>query len=694
MEGVPMKKVLLPMAAIIVAGCATTSVVETEEKNEFCFPLVQDEHVHMQQLLENSMGYINPEHGLIEPVSGYPVEGWNHDPSKGLYLRSFTQLTSIGEWTELLANIAAGYADNPYISRDEALVMLEKATDSLLADQKDPTVSAKGLLGNFLGLENGKRLGPLGEDVDKADFVAVFGQDKADQVWQALIDRKWIEPVRDGNAAKIRRVGEYGSEYFTGSLEPFADAETKHKIMEILDERIVKIIFGDNVNLTSSIAKTIGALMHPSLDGNGTAEQIIEKLEGFILAQKEGYDYLFDPETDTFIFGWDASKDQYVGWDDGEGNWIVGHQNYFINEFRGPFMFGLLKYDWPINSVKNSGFKIKPYRATDGREIYTLATWHGSAFQSLGLTSFMQEPEFYGWQQNLENTVDIEIDFARKLGNPGFLTESYSGNGVEYTGDVGIPDIAVATHHRITDAPSLYTLGVAYRISPEQMESFLEDNWEKISRMFTDHGPWEGFKTPEDRVIEFQTSAHTISLILGGIGSGHENMARYLEAHGLMDKLAEFNQPGESFNLLDNNVKWLSWTSAGDQLVPLREQQSFQVRGEQVRTGGITIVVPEEQGISLSNGKLVLRYRAGQPIKQGVITLKRAPGLQIKPMVFENEIYTRFDVAVGHENTIEIPMPGTPGLHNIKEIILVYGDDHVVAPVDLTITGFEFIPAE
>jgi len=127
----------------------------------FNFPTVGKEHVHMQQLLENAMGYINPEHGLIDEASGYPVEGWNHDPSKGLYLRSFTQLTSIGEWLELLGDIAAGYAVNPYISREEALAKLEHATESLLADQADPTVSAKGLLGNFLGLENGKRLGPL-----------------------------------------------------------------------------------------------------------------------------------------------------------------------------------------------------------------------------------------------------------------------------------------------------------------------------------------------------------------------------------------------------------------------------------------------------------------------------------------------------------------------------------------------------
>ena len=135
------------------------------------------------------------------------------------------------------------------------------------------------------------------------------------------------------------------------ALSSLSDADTKRRILGILDERVAKIIFGDNVNLTSSIAKTIGALMHPNLAGNEAAAGLIEKLESFIVAQKAGYDHLFDPETDTFIFGWDASQDQYVGWDDGAGNWIVGHQNYFINEFRGPFMFCLLTFDWPINSV-------------------------------------------------------------------------------------------------------------------------------------------------------------------------------------------------------------------------------------------------------------------------------------------------------------------------------------------------------
>lgn len=648
----------------------------------------------MQQLLTNAMSYINPAHGMIDNVSGYPVEGWNHDPSKGLYLRSFTQLTSIGEWVELQACIAAGYADNPYMSQAEALAGLELTVQSLLDDQTNPKVSAKGLLGNFLGLENGVRLGPLGEEVEKQAFVDAFGAEKANNIWVALTQRGWITPQREDTEGKIKRVGEYGSAYFSGALAPFSDEETKSKIMALLDERVVKIIFGDNVNLTSSVGKAVGALLHPKVKDMPKAVILREKMEKFITAQKGGYEHLFNPETDTFIFGWNASNDRFVGWSDGAGGWVVGHQNYFVNEFRGPFMFSLLRYDLPINSVKNSGMKIKPYRMQDGKDLYTLATWHGSSFQSLGLTTFMQEHSQPGWSQNMANCVDIELDFATRHGNAGFLTESYSGNGVEYTGDVGIPDIAVTDHQRITDAPSLYTLGVSYSIAPKKIESFLSSNWDVISQLFTDHGPWEGYNTSDKRVIEFQTSAHTMSLILGGIGSGHENMQRYLAHHGLEQKLADFNKPGEAINLLDSSVQIKSWTSSADPLEFAREPASIQIRGEKVHAGGITLTIPQEQGVSLSNGTLKIQYQASQPMEKAVLTLKRLPGLDIKPMVFENEIYTRFDVTTGEGNTIEIPIPGTPGFENTKELILVYGKDNEPVPVDLTITGFEFIPAQ
>ncbi len=68
---------------------------------------------------------------MIDPASGYPFEGWNQDPARGLYLRSFTQLTAIGQCMELLANIGAGIADTPYLSREQALANLTHLVKSL-----------------------------------------------------------------------------------------------------------------------------------------------------------------------------------------------------------------------------------------------------------------------------------------------------------------------------------------------------------------------------------------------------------------------------------------------------------------------------------------------------------------------------------------------------------------------------------
>src|SRR5690242_7272732 len=87
----------------------------------FRFPTVPAAHPHARELLANALRYLDPANKLSDPVSGYPFEGWNQDPGRKLYLRSFTQLTAIGLWMEALADVAAGQADVPFLSRDQAL---------------------------------------------------------------------------------------------------------------------------------------------------------------------------------------------------------------------------------------------------------------------------------------------------------------------------------------------------------------------------------------------------------------------------------------------------------------------------------------------------------------------------------------------------------------------------------------------
>jgi len=651
----------------------------------FNFPLVNSRHQNMQRLLINAMGYLKPEHGLVDPVSGYPVEGWNQDPQRGLFMRSFTQLTAIGEQLEILANIAAGFAVNPYISRPESLRQLKLILSSLLTDQQDSSLSARGLLGNFLGFSATGRIGPLSEQVEKIQFVELFGEDQATDIWAALVDHEWIIPQQNGSFAKISRKGEYGDNYFSGALAPFSDSNTRAQIMSLLDMRVVQVIFGDNANLTASAARALGALLHASIQEDPAAVDIRDKLELFIARQEDGYRHLYDIDSGSFYFGWNATHKRNIGWEDGSGNWIVGHMDYLVNEFRGPLQFVVKRFGLPINAVKNSGFKIKPYTLASGRDVYTLATWNGSAFESLGLSLFMQEMHLQGWREILENSVEIMLDFSRQHNLYGLLSEAYSGNGVEYTGNIGIPALALNDKPRITNVSSLYSLGAAYTIAPDSIERFLDENWAQIEALFTDHGPWEGYNKAQGETIALQTTAHTLALILGVIGSAEENMRRYMAWRNMTSLSNAQSARPSTFNFLSENVRWISWSPTNDPLEVLRGEHGIRISADAVRNGAVTLIPQKARSVNLSNGALLIRYKARRPL-DAVITLSTGP------KAFQNEIFSRF-YATDIEKEIRIPLPATPGLEEVSDLVIRFGDDNIPLLVDLTVTGFEFVAA-
>jgi hypothetical protein len=525
---------MLVFCGLFAGGCG---------KPAFAPHRVPAEHPHARLLLDNAWRYTDPAHGLFDVSSGYPVEGWNQEPKEGLYLRSFTQLTAIGAWVELLASMAAGQAENPYRLPDVALDELEHVVTSLLSDQADPALSAGGLLSNFIGLEGERRLGPLASRVDRGHFVDRFGQEQGATTWEDLAAAGWIELEKGGSEATVKRSATYGLEHFDGLLAPYHEAGLSRPIMEILDARVVNLIFGDNVNLTASVAKAIGALLDPSVKDDPRAVRIRDRMDQFIERQGEGYRHLYDEESGQFAFGWNATEDRFTGWELEDGTWVVGRMNYLINEFRGGWTLVVLRFGFPDRALLSAEARLHDYRLRDGRSVRVPAAWDGSAFQILGLSLFMQEMQHPEWSPLLRNAVEAELDYAERHGLPGLLSESYSGNGSEYTGAVGIPELAVTKEPRITDAPSLYTLGVAYQIAPDAVESFLAAKWSTIGTLLTDHGPWEGYKVTTGTPIRFQTCAHTLSLILGFVGAGDENMVRYLITHDLMDELHALGSP-------------------------------------------------------------------------------------------------------------------------------------------------------
>ena len=90
------KAALLPvLLGVVLSACRMVAPAAPKSAATFYFPKVNPAHTHMRRLLANALGYTAPANALTDPTSGYPFEGWNQDPAKGLYFRSFTQLTAI-----------------------------------------------------------------------------------------------------------------------------------------------------------------------------------------------------------------------------------------------------------------------------------------------------------------------------------------------------------------------------------------------------------------------------------------------------------------------------------------------------------------------------------------------------------------------------------------------------------------------
>ena len=679
-------KFFLIMVGLVMPGGNAMSA-ETNSAS-FSLPTLNPRHIYMRQLLENALGYIKPGQGLFDEASGYPVEGWND--SAGLHLRGFTQLTTIGEWVELLAHIAAGDADQPYWSRSAALSQLDRVSRCLVQDQADPNLSDRGLLCNFIGFDKNRRVAPLASDAYKQDFVDVYGAQDGQAVWRAMEKCGWVHPWKNDEQGEIIRgpgFG-YGQAGFKGELAPYASHDGQIKIMTILDRRVVQVVFGDNANLSASVAKTIGVLLRPQFKNEPLAVSIRQRLESLLEAQRPGYQYLYDPRRGLFRFGWNATHKQFLGWGDPSGVWQVAYADYFVNEFRGPLQFVVARFGFADEPLRNQSFKVKSRVVASGRELFAPGVWEGSAFQSLGLSLFMDERSNPGWRVNLENAVRIHLDYSRAHHLPGFLSESYSGNGNQYSGKIGVPDLMVISDARITNAPSLYTLGVAYSILPGEIEQFLHDYWPEISALFTEHGPWEGVDVNTHQPIKCQTAVHVMSLILGGLGMSDDAMARYLNQRGLSGTLRLIYPAGRPADMLAPDVRTVVWSPDGSSLKLERGQRGFRLTGEKVRKAAVTwsFDKPSEE-LALSGGELRLRYRNYGSELKAVISLER-PGSEGRSV--SQEIFVRFRHTRWFGQDLRIQLPATPGLMGIKKVTLLLGTEDEARKVDLVLPLYRF----
>ncbi len=306
---------------------------------------------------------------------------------------------------------------------------------------------------------------------------------------------------------------------------------------------------------------------------------------------------------------------------------------------------------------------------------------------------FLNEHHRPGWRTLLRNVVAIETDFANRHGLPGFLSESYTGHDTQYTGSVGIPELAVSPRPRITTAASLYTLGSAYSVAPDETEQFLAKHWPIIATLLTDHGPWEGYNIETKSVIPFQTTAHTLALALGLIGTGTDHMTRYLTHHGLANHLdAAFPVATNTHHdLMTRDVNVVAWSADNERGITSERlaDGSFHIRGDSLKHFGIAVVSTRAEGVNLSGGLLRLRYRTKADLDHAIIDLKPAPSPR-DPYLIPRQVFTRLEP--GDARELQIPLPATPGLSAIKEIVLTH-ETRDPGPVEVTITGVELLPS-
>jgi hypothetical protein len=262
---------------------------------------------------------------------------------------------------------------------------------------------------------------------------------------------------------------------------------------------------------------------------------------------------------------------------------------------------------------------------------------------------------------------------------------------VQYTGSIGIPEITVSPDPRITDAPSLYTLGPAYAVAPAALESFLAANWPTISTLLTDHGPWEGYDATNKVPITFQTSAHTFSLILGLLGTASDNMKTYLESKGLAGGLEEVFRAGAGADLLSDAASAFAWDAKENPIESGREGPAFFVRSPRIAEPGAAFVAKDESGVDLSGTVLTLRYRLRSDAAQAKVALKPAKtATNAGPGIIPTEI--AIDLARGEAGEVSVQLPATPGLARVKEVVLTFAKSAAGKPLDLTILGLSAAP--
>ncbi|MBI3999703.1 MAG: hypothetical protein HY351_03730, partial [Candidatus Omnitrophica bacterium] len=301
------------------------------------------------------------------------------------------------------------------------------------------------------------------------------------------------------------------------------------------------ITFGDNANLSQSIAVMVGAmesLRSISEDGKILAQNVINAAELFLNNQEEGYrefynaNVIIDAENGNVLSKRFYAVYYTAAFNEHPANSFDGSLDRLANEFRSGVAFVIARYGLEPYAWNGLDVVTKAYQDQFGNSVTNLVPYDGGAFQIFWPLLWSNEQDQASMKAALTNYLYTAADFSNHNQLPGFVSASAVPEG-GYQGKIGIPGASETTEPLLSNVASIYSLASAYALNPTLVVSWLKAIFEQYPELIV---PNRGFVDALRSSTEFADVFNTIdqgSTVLGLLGSGGDFMETYLKNRNL-----------------------------------------------------------------------------------------------------------------------------------------------------------------
>ena len=386
----------------------------------FAFPRIADGHVLACGRCWPTPCNTSAGPGHHRRRRGYPVEGWNHDPGKGLFLRSFTQLTAIGA-----VGRSAGRRSRPgrpttvHLATRGPRWTARWSSTACGTTSRIPAVGARACWATSSDLA-----------ADGASWAAV--RDRRQRIRRRFRAGKGRRPsgrpwrkragsfrALAGQDADIRRGAAYGSQPLRRPLAPFADDA---------DQEPAHGALGPASSWWPSATTPICPCRSPRRSGRcwgrhpggdprarGPFAAKLRKWNIFSKTSGRATSSSTTARSGMFRFGWDASARHVLRL--GGLPTAIGRSatwTTWSTSFAGRPRSSCSATACPTTALANLGFKIKPYRLAGRPD----AVYIAGPLGRLGVPGARPQPldvetcTIPSWKRSCENLVDVEIDYC------------------------------------------------------------------------------------------------------------------------------------------------------------------------------------------------------------------------------------------------------------------------------------------